>query len=121
MNDHDWRPLQPHERAVLNRMLELDFPGRDSYLAQLDNIRAQPCPMCHGAECATILLGPERGNGPLQALPVEGTFLDEDNLPWQVMLMHRAGVLTELTFWPVANQKQRRICAPELLELSRRE
>ena len=102
MTTEDWRLLADDERAVLERLLEVDFPGRDSVTAQLRGclVRTWCAGHCPSVEFQVLPVHPAiPAHGSHHPLPVEGRGTNPaDGIPFQILLFQRDGRLSEMEF-----------------------
>ena len=90
----DWRELTDYERAVLNRLLEANFPGHSEVAAEAQLCRVRQIDRCgclefdSGASVEGETTIVAEGSGPL----------DEQGSPVEIMLTLRAGHLLWLEF-----------------------
>ncbi len=95
--ESQWRPLEEHERAILERLLECEFPGRDELRQQAKSVRAKLIDEYdddHNSLALSV-------HSPILAdteyrVPVEGEYLDADGVPICILLHVVDGRLNEL-------------------------
>ena len=86
------RSLTSSERALIDRLLEPEFPGRDELRRQLDMTRAVE--LEDGGLtliCDTTVRAPVKTR-----VPTEGEYLDADGVPVHVLLHVVDGIVSEL-------------------------
>jgi hypothetical protein len=114
MDPADYRPLAASERALLERLLEPRFPGRDELRAQLDHLAARPLDDegCLDLEC--------RG-GPRaevkHSIPTEGEGPDVDGAILHVQLHVEGGFMRALTMWSESTTKPKGLPAARGLKV----
>jgi len=92
--NQSWRLPTDYERSILDRLLEVDFPGRPAVAAEARDCRVRQMDRCgciefqSGAESDGELAIVAEGSGPR----------DEHGAPIEVMLTLRAGHLLWLEF-----------------------
>ena len=93
----EWRPLDQCERAILDRLFECDFLGRDALRSQLVGRRCRVIEK-YEDEYGSLELRVEGRQSPTgMGCPlVEGEYRDEDGVPICVVLHVRDGQLWEL-------------------------
>src|SRR4051812_9492896 len=83
MDETPLRALQPAERAILDRLLEADFMGRDEVREQVKNVLARTVDEDGSIKLVTTG-GPP---APVRFLaPVSGQALDEDGVGMEILL-----------------------------------
>jgi hypothetical protein len=98
--DQPWRAITSDERAILNRLLEADAPGREAAIQQLAHavIRHEPCD--HGGLCGVYFFlcerGPEITMLGLGVPFVEGHWTDDHDNHWELLLWVRGGKVSDL-------------------------
>jgi len=95
-----YRPLDHEEIAILNRLLELPFPGRDELRGQLKmaSVNEIECTDACGSlefKVPSNARKAEVVNHPA----VEAVGHDADGVPYEALLHVVEGVLHELEFW----------------------
>ena len=88
-----WRPLEPFEKRILEKLLECEFPGGDELQRQLEFLSVQTIDKFGSLElrvASPILAEVSR------TVPVEAEYLDEDGVPVWILLHVREGQLCEL-------------------------
>jgi hypothetical protein len=115
----DWRPLTGDERAIIERLLEIPFPGRDEIRVQLDHCLVRLWEECvrhcgsldFQVDCETLV--PE--SGPFDTIiPVEARVTDEDDIPIDVIMFTKDGRLSSLEFVVYSDRMKRRPRAEDL-------
>ena len=115
-SETEFRPLEPHEKALLLHLMKDGFPGRDEALAQVENARVRLAPSCIPHGCGTLEIrvdtgpllpptgrfkdvpyGPGRGSVH-RKLPPEGRYTDTTGLPVEILLFQQNGRLREMEF-----------------------
>ena len=87
------RPLNTAERALIERLLEAEFPGRDQLRLQLKSTTV----LQTGEDGSLLLSCGEGPPAPVEyALPVEGYVYDSDGVQIWVMLFVGDGFLEKL-------------------------
>jgi hypothetical protein len=91
--DRTFRPLETHERELLERLLDPEFAGRDELRRQLDVVTA-----CQILDDGTLALqcGPCLPAPVKRRVPTEGECRDADGGVIQVLLHVVNGVMHEL-------------------------
>jgi hypothetical protein len=91
--DSSFRPLTDYELALLNKLLEPDFPGRDELRTQMGSLKAR-----ERFEDGTLQLqcGPEPRVPVRARVPSEGECVDVDGVMIHVLLHVENGVMNEL-------------------------
>jgi hypothetical protein len=87
------RKLSPHERSIVDRLLEEHFPGRDQVRAQIDDCLVEPIDE-NGS--LRFLVGRSAKAPVRRRVPVEGYIEDEDDVPIHVLLHVVKGEVEEL-------------------------
>jgi hypothetical protein len=114
-----WRQLTERERAIIDRLMESAFSGRDEILIQLDHCLVRFWRGCE-EHCGSLefqvnsdrlIPGSRSSDTPI---PVEGQAFDADGLPIDVLLFHRDGRLKHLEFVIYGNQIRRQPVAEDL-------
>jgi hypothetical protein len=100
--DTSFRALSLQERALLERLLEPNFPGRDELRAQLDGlvVKALDDEGCLTFEC--------RGGPPAEVkwpVPTEGEGVDTDGAVLHVLLQVANGFIHSLVLWSESETK----------------
>jgi hypothetical protein len=91
--DSDFRPLKPAERALLEKLLDCEFPGRDELRRQLDSVAAQQV-YDDGTLALRVASGqPAAVKG---RVPTEGMCPDVDGVMIAVLLHVVNGMMDEL-------------------------
>ena len=95
--ESQWRPLEEHERAILERLLECEFPGQDELRQQAESVRAKLIDE-YNDEYNSLALSV---HSPILAstefrVPVEAEYLDADGVPICILLHVVDGRLHEL-------------------------
>jgi hypothetical protein len=69
-------PISEEERAIIRRLLEVDFPGCDRFRLQVDGLLAVPCTICNFNFCRSLEFSAnfasDRALAPEHVLPVRG-------------------------------------------------
>lgn len=95
------RPLTPHERAILDLLLDGDFPGAAEFRVQAEHVQVVATCGCGCDSYDVRLTGPgvPRADLPNGPIPQELTVTDPDGTYYGaiVMLAH-SGVLSYLNF-----------------------
>jgi hypothetical protein len=108
--DDEFREPNAYERAILDRLLSLNFPGRAQIAAQLENVRVKAIDE-HG--CLNF-----EGTLPGGMRPVvDGYAVDLDGVPIEVILFARDGVAIELEFVKADGSAIVEVPDPELLDV----
>lgn len=110
--ESEFRPLTPHERAVLSALLVEPFAGRDQLVRQLDHVQARRIDD-EGSLAMTAI-----GAVPapvLYPVPVDGSMLDVDGVPVHVLLHVIDGYMNELEIYKADRSKPLRMIDPESL------
>jgi hypothetical protein len=91
--DQDFRPLQVVERALLEKLLDREFPGRDELRLQLDSVVAQQV-----YDDGTLALRVPSGEPAAVKgrVPTEGSCPDVDDVRIHVLLHVVNGMMDEL-------------------------
>jgi hypothetical protein len=91
--DTTFRPLNPHERDLLERLLEREFPGREELRQQLKSVAAKQI-----FEDGTLDLqcGPSSPAPVRRRVPTEGECVDADGVRIHVLLHVVNGAMNEL-------------------------
>jgi hypothetical protein len=91
--DSVFRPLTSRELALIERLLEPDFPGRDELRQQLKAVTGRQI-----LDDGTLELSCEGGpRAPVyRRVPTEGDYLDADGQQVSVLLHVRDGLMCEL-------------------------
>jgi hypothetical protein len=116
---NEWRPLDPEERTILDRLLEEEFPGRDEVRAQVEGSQVKAwhdfghCRSLEFRIPSQILLHKDQGSDPL---PVEASFTDSDGITVEILLFAKAGYLWAMEF-VVYSDKQKRMPEPSDLDV----
>ena len=107
--DVSYRPLKTHERELIERLLEPDFPGRDELRRQPDAITAKQI-----LEDGTLALqcGPCKRAPVKRRVATEGECRDADGGLIQVLLHVVDGVLNELEILKVGPTEGAKIINP---------
>ncbi len=107
--DRTFRPLETHERELLERLLEPAVPGRDELRRQLDFVSA--CQILEDGtlalQCGTCQPAPVK-----RRVPTEGEYRDADGGIVQVLLHVVNGVMKELEIFKVGPTKDAKIINP---------
>jgi uncharacterized protein DUF6984 len=91
--DSDFRPLKAAERALLDKLLDCEFPGRDELRRQLDSVAAQQL-YNDGTLALRVTSGqPTAVKG---RVPTEGGCPDLDGVIIHVLLHVVNGMMDEL-------------------------
>jgi Domain of unknown function (DUF6984) len=91
--DSDFRPLEAAERALIEKLLDCEFPGRDELRRQLDSVAAQKV-YADGTLALRVLSGqPAAVKG---RVPTEGSCPDTDGVMIHVLLHVVNGMMEEL-------------------------
>jgi hypothetical protein len=91
--DSSFRPLKPHERELLEKLLEPEFPGRDELRQQLGSLTAKQI-MDDGTlelKCDSTCCAPVKCR-----VATEGQCPDADGIPIAVLLHVVHGFMNEL-------------------------
>jgi len=91
--DSTFRPLKTHERELLKKLLEPEFPGRDELRNQLNSVTAKQV-----FEDGTLDLqcDPSPPAPVKSRVPTEGTCVDSDGVEIHVLLHVKDGAMSEL-------------------------
>lgn len=114
MDESSLRSLTAEEQAVLNRLLEADFPGKKALSEQLAVAKVRQIDE-NGSLRFVIPRGPKaevKGR-----VPVEAEALDTDGLPIYVLLHVVNGVLWELEIYKADSSRVLSPPSPEKLDL----
>ncbi|HYM14931.1 MAG TPA: hypothetical protein VEZ14_05190 [Dehalococcoidia bacterium] len=114
-----FRPLNETERAILDRLLEVSFPGRDELRAQLEAALVRPWAEC-AEHCPSVefliesdVRLPDYGS---TVVPVEGMASDADGIPIEILLFCRDGTLHDLEF-VIFSDRMKRMPRPSEIEV----
>lgn len=88
-----WRPLKEHERTLLERLLECEFPRRDELQRQLEFVSARQ--IDEYGSLALDVKSPIRA-GTWSGMLVDAEYLDADRVPIWILLHAVDGRLSEL-------------------------
>jgi hypothetical protein len=114
MDEAPLRELLPSERAILDRLLEAEFDGRDEIRQQLGEVLVQPVDEDGSLRLVTIV-GPP---APVRfAAPVSGQALDEDGVGMEIVLQMEGDRVAELEFYKFDGSGVRRLPDPKDIEL----
>jgi hypothetical protein len=91
--DSDFRPLKPDERALLEKLLGCEFPGRDELRRQLDSVVAQKVYRDGTLALRVSSAEPAPVKG---RVPTEGSCPDADGVMIHVLLHVVNGMMNEL-------------------------
>jgi hypothetical protein len=91
--DSDFRPLKAAERALLEKLLDCQFPGRDELRRQLDSVAAQ---QIHGDGTLALRVASGQPVAVKGRVPTEGTCDDLDGVMIHVLLHVVNGMIDEL-------------------------
>jgi hypothetical protein len=107
--DATFRPLATHERELLERLLEPEFPGRDELRGQLDFVAAKEI-----LEDGTLALecGPCQRAPVKRRVPTEGECTGVDGGRIFVLLHAVDGVMKELEIFKVGPAEDSKILHP---------
>lgn len=117
-----FRPLTVEERAILGRLLDEPFLGRDEAEAQVATclvrrIDEDHCGSLEFLVQSEVLIPDSRDYD--TPFPVEGRAMDVDGIPVEVLLFHRNGLLRELEF-VVFSDRMKRMPRADEIQISRR-
>ena len=112
--DDDWRDLTEYEWAILNRLLERDFPGRNELRIQLTG-----CKVIRICGDGTIKFKIESGNAAsvTSRVPVEAVASDADGIPIYYLLHVVNGFVAELEIYNAATFDIKRTPHPDELRV----
>jgi hypothetical protein len=123
----NFRPLEASERALLERLLQGEFPRRDALSNQLHGVSVRTIDeygsleLRVGENAAPAKLSPSEGD-PSRMLtdrvPVEGQYRDEDGIPVCVMLHVVEGFIHELQIFKADGSRIINAPTPESVVLS---
>jgi hypothetical protein len=104
--DRTFRPLETHERELLERLLDPEFAGRDELRRQLDVVTA-----CQILDDGTLALqcGPCLPAPVKRRVPTEGECRDADGGVIQVLLHVVNGVMHELEIFKLGPTQDAKI------------
>ena len=103
------RPLTDTERAVIERLLSVSFPGRDELLAQLPHVTVEG--RC-GCGCVTVNLAVDRAAAPapvLSSAPVSADLSDGEDYAGIVLLVDGDRYLSCLEVYSMGNEPVRQL------------
>ena len=115
---HDgFRPLTSDERAILERLMEVPFAGRDLARVQLSHLLARPWVECT-EHCGSVELMadasvpfmPHEGSHESK-VDAEGWAIDDDGIPIEILLFQKEGRLSYLEFVVFSDKLKRRLRA----------
>lgn len=95
-----YRKLSREEQAILDKLLSVDFPGRNQLLKQVDSLHARLAES--GDNYGTLDLITENTEAHAnveQRVPVEAEFMDADGVPVFVLLHVVDGLLHEMEIY----------------------
>lgn len=116
----DFLPLTSDERAILERLMEVRFEGRDEAREQLRYLtvrRALGCEEhCGSLDLAVGGAAPLiRYEGDLESkIDAEGWAIDDDGIPVEILLFQKQGRLSYLEFVVFSDRLKRRPKASEI-------
>ena len=112
--DSSFRPLTTYERAVLEKLLEPDFPGRDELRRQMSSVVAKEL-----FDDGTLMLncGPTSPAPVKCRVPTEGECPDVDGVTIHVLLHVVDGAMAELEIFKDDSSKIRKPPSPHDLIL----
>ena len=108
-----WRQATRYERALLDRLLEPEFPGANELRQQLSGARVRTIDSEGSLELAV-------SSGPVaraDSVVMNGTYLDLDGVPVEILVHVRDGRLAELEIYKADGTPIRRRPEPLGLEL----
>jgi hypothetical protein len=117
--EQEYRPPTVSERQILDRLLEVNFPGRDSLVQQLEGLLVK---QINGEGCLSLnVISTARANLP-NGVAVEGRYSDSDAVDsWEPrvnLLLHVVnGLLKLLEVYKDDSSRIRRAPNPEELQL----
>ena len=91
-----FRPLQPDEKRILDKLLEADFPGRDAIRAQIANCAVEE--WADGSRSLKFQTQSEQVAQVVNRVPVEGYIDPENGGPLDILLHVIGGKIGELEF-----------------------
>ena len=90
----DWRPINDWERAILDRLLEPDFPGRDEIQLQLEDALVRPI---DDDGCVEFQVRSDAVANNSYTLPVLAQVVNEDGTEaFEVLLFLKEGRVDQL-------------------------
>jgi hypothetical protein len=92
--DSPFRPLTLPERALLEKLLEPEFPGRDELRLQLTSVTASD--LSDDGTLLRLKCGPSAPAPVRCRIPTEGSCADSDGVPIHVLLHVVDGAMHEL-------------------------
>ena len=112
--DSSFRPLQTHERELLEKLLEPEFPGRDELRQQLNSVTAKQV-----FEDGTLALQCDSAHpAPVKwPVPTEGECPDADGLTIHVLLHVVDGFMVQLQIFKYGESEIQNPPAARDLEL----
>ncbi len=116
----NYRPLTPNERAILERLLDVPFEGRDRAREQIMHLTVRRAPGCE-EHCGSLDLDvgvgapliPHEGDAESK-IDAEGWVVDDDGIPVEIMLFQKRGYLTYLEFVVFSDRLKREPNAAEI-------
>jgi hypothetical protein len=91
--DSDFRPLNADERALLEKLLDCEFPGRNELRRQLDSVAAQKV---YGDGTLALRVSSGQPAAVKGRIPTEGSCPDADGVMIHVLLHVVNGMMDEL-------------------------
>lgn len=112
--EHQFREPTAVERALLERLLEANFPGRKELAALLENVLVRTIDEHGGLELESQV----EGKAPVvKGVPVEAEGKDEDGATIHMLLYLEEGRPVELEFFREDGETVKTIPAPSHFEL----
>jgi hypothetical protein len=118
MYSEGFRMPTPLEELLMQRLLQADFPGKETVAHQLAKCEVRTIDS-YGDSYGSLELCPQIGNpaAVIQRIPVEAEGLDEDGVPISVLLHVVNGVVSELEIYKADGSPIRKMPHPQDLQL----
>lgn len=108
------RELTDLERRYLDRLISVDFPGRENVAKQLQSARARPIDEDGSVELVTESNEPANVT---KRVPVEGESLDSDGVPIYFLLHVVDSQIRELEIYKADGSPIKQMPTPEHVEV----
>lgn len=108
-----WREMDERERGILNRLLAVDFPGRDELRSQLEGAVVSEADA--NGSLRLKASGGRAATG--KAVPIDASAEDEDGARVEVLLFVRDGMLDFLEVYRADLQPLRHPVSAECLRV----
>jgi hypothetical protein len=118
-NTPSFRPLNPEEKQILDKLLETDFPGRDAIRAQIANCKVEE--WADGSRSLKFQTQSDQNAHVVDRVPVEGYVDRKNGGPLDILLHVLGGKIKYLEFITYHLPNLSTLPAPSMIRVSVRQ